>query len=161
MYDKYEDTKGRVMLVDSDLLDWFARDYDPLTQAMPMPERLAEEYDAFIAGRGPGSGLRQEELYARLQGENAKTLVPMCRNRLVSIHRDCEVPGEKVLCYCGRAGAQLDKVEEVVVCEFRNCPYKYFHKRCVTKLGTEAVSRWYCTGCELQMKVMAYEVTGL
>jgi hypothetical protein len=153
-------TKGRLMLVDDDLLHYFME--DPSSRARnrgpgAVPDRIAKEYAEFSDGYNPGPLMNQEREFERLWSRNKLIKHQLTQKMLQDIQRDnFERAGTQYMCYCRAAvpkgGASA---KDTVVCSHRDCRTRHFHKSCVKRLGVEKVSRWYCTSCEYQMKVLA------
>jgi hypothetical protein len=160
LYEKDPRTKGRLMLVDDDLIHYFME--DPSARARnrgpgAVPDRLAKEYAEFSDGYNPGPLMDQEREFERLWSRNKLIKHELTQEMLQDIQRDqFERAGTQYMCYCRadipKGGAPA---KDTVICSYRDCHTRYFHKLCVKKLGVEKVSRWYCTSCEHQMKVLA------
>ncbi|KAF1928108.1 uncharacterized protein M421DRAFT_101453 [Didymella exigua CBS 183.55] len=163
MYEQQDLTKGRVMLVDDDLVPYFL-DLNTL-QNKPklgsMPPRLLREHTEFLDGYDRGPLIKQEIEFERLFAKNMAFKHGLTTKMLQGIQQQNDnVKGSVQLCYCRTA--VMPKVSEIkkefgngfVSCMYRKCEFGgIFHKRCVKKLGVEKVSRWYCTACEKKMKV--------
>ena len=160
MYEKNSTTKGRLMLVDSDLMYYFM--LDPISRARNrdpgiVPERLASEYASFADGHCPGPLMEQERQFECLWHKNGVIKQQISAKMLQDIqHQHLDDLGVERMCYC-QDGVPKDGAmpKDVVVCSHRDCKYVYFHKSCVKKLGVDKVSRWFCTSCEEKMKVLA------
>ncbi|RAR01485.1 duf323 domain-containing protein [Stemphylium lycopersici] len=165
MYEEDQRTKGRLMLVDEDMISYLTE--DPLSRALyrdpcTVPNRLAKEYTDFADGFDPGPLMKQERQFERLWSRNKLIKRQLTHETLREIQRATfERPGARYICYCAARvpdrGLQfLPEVlpKDFVACSFRNCPICYFHKSCVKKLGVDKVSRWYCTSCEKQMQAL-------
>ena len=167
MYEQHERTKGRVMLIDDDLVSYFMDINNNPVKPDPasMPPRLSREYAEFMAGYDRGPLMKQELEFERLFVRNMAMRHPISMRILQDIQR--QNSGRKdslALCYCRTEVARdvsavsLEFKKGFVFCSYGDCEFGgLFHKRCVKKLGVEKVSRWYCTSCEKQMKVMAYK----
>jgi hypothetical protein len=162
MYEKDHRTKGRLMLIDDDLIDYFME--NPASRARnrihnqdSVPARLQKEYDDVQNGYNPGALMAQELRFERLYTKNGFIKQELTQVMLQDIQRkDFERAGTKYLCYCrSTVPKHGSETEEIVICSHRDCATRYFHKSCVKKLGVEKVSRWYCTSCEQQMKILA------
>ncbi|KAI4937730.1 hypothetical protein J4E85_000165 [Alternaria conjuncta] len=160
LYEKDHRTKGRLMLVDDDLINYLIE--DPAIRARNrnpdgIPDRLQKEYDDVKNGFNPGALMAQELRFERLYAKNGFNKQELTQVMLQDIqHNELERPGTERICYC-RATAPKGGLlaKDTVVCSHRDCTTTYFHKSCVKKLGVEKVSRWYCTSCEQQMKILA------
>ncbi|KAI4705497.1 hypothetical protein J4E81_000379 [Alternaria sp. BMP 2799] len=160
LYEKDHRTKGRLMLVDDDLISYLME--DPTIRARNrnpdgVPDRLQKEYDDVKNGFNPGALMAQELRFERLYAKNGFNKQELTQVMLQDIqHNELELPGTTCICYC-RATAPKGELpaKDTVVCSHRDCTTTYFHKSCVKKLGVEKVSRWYCTSCEQQMKILA------
>jgi hypothetical protein len=159
LYNTVASTKGRLMLVDDDLIHYFME--DPSSRArnggLGVPDRLAKEYIEFTDGRNPGPLMEQERQFERLWSKNKLIKHQLTQKTLHCIQRNqFERAGTQYMCYCrGAVPKGGVTVKDTVVCSHRDCHTRYFHKSCVKRLGVEKVSRWYCTSCEYQMKVLA------
>lgn len=159
-YQQNEHFKDRLMLVDDDVVNYFslepsARDRD--AKGPQMPKRLAQEYDDFTLGYAPGPLMEQEKMFERLQHKNSVIKQNLSREMLLEYQKKVEAKGTSFMCYCHDhipEGGPLSA--QTVECAHRDCPIKYFHKSCVNNLGVELVSRWFCTGCEVEVKVLAH-----
>ncbi|KAI4650340.1 hypothetical protein J4E93_002696 [Alternaria ventricosa] len=160
LYEKDHRTKGRLMLVDDDLINYLIE--DPTMRARNrnpdgVPDRLQKEYDDVKIGLNPGALMAQELRFERLYAKNGFSKQKLTQVMLQDIqHNELERLGTECICYC-RATAPKGGLpaKDTVVCSHRDCTTTYFHKSCVKKLGVEKVSRWYCTSCEQQMKILA------
>jgi hypothetical protein len=160
LYESDDRTKGRIMLVDDDLISYFME--DPSSRALKgcglgVPDRLAKEYADFAEGYNPGPLMEQERKFERLWSRNKTVKHELTQGLLQEIQRNqFERAGTRYMCYCRAAvpkgGAPA---KDTVICSYVDCNTRYFHKSCVKKLGVEKVSRWYCTSCEYEMKVIA------
>lgn len=161
MYEMDCRTKGRVMLVDSDLIYYFMLDpsaraalqYEPEI----IPERLAAEYAEFSQGRKPGPLMEQERQFERLWHKNAISKHHISSKDLKVIQRQkIEILDVTRMCYCQvTLPDEGDMPKDIFMCSHHDCEYVYFHKSCVKKLGVDKVSRWFCTSCEEKMKMLA------
>ncbi|KAF1944313.1 hypothetical protein EJ02DRAFT_398438 [Clathrospora elynae] len=159
-YDKDSRTKGRLMLVDDDLVNYFME--DPTARARnrnpgAVPGRLAREYSDYAEGYNPGPLMEQERQFERLWNRNKIIKQQISQELLQNIqHHQLEVAGTAYMCYCRATAPKQDPLgKDVIMCSHRDCPITYFHKSCVKKLGAEKVSRWLCTSCEKEMRVLA------
>lgn len=171
MYEQHELTKGRIMLVDDDLVSYFLDiNASPRKPDLGgMPPRLLREHTGFLEGYDRDPLMKQEAEFERLFVKNTTMRHQLTTKMLRDIQ--CQNDGGKgsvQLCYCKTA--VLPKVSEItkrfgngfVSCSYRKCEFGgVFHKRCVKNLGIEKVSRWYCTACEKKMKVWAYKALNI
>ncbi|KAG9193094.1 hypothetical protein G6011_03129 [Alternaria panax] len=160
LYEKDHRTKGRLMLIDDDLIDYFME--DPVSRSRNrnpdgVPARLQKEYDDFKSGYKPGTLMAQELRFERLYAKNGFVKQELTQSMLQDIQRnDFERPGTKYMCYCRAVISKKGTpARGTVVCSYRACSTKYFHQSCVKMLGVDMVSHWYCTECEEQMKIIA------
>ncbi|KAF2631222.1 hypothetical protein BU25DRAFT_481786 [Macroventuria anomochaeta] len=170
-YEQHTLTKGRVMLVDDDLVSYFMdiNNTPSKPDLASMPPRLLREHTDFLDGYERGPLMRQELEFERLFVKNMAMRHPLTMRMLQDIQRqNSGRKGSVKLCYCGTEmvpNAQKMKTESnkgFVSCSYGKCGFGgVFHKRCVKKLGVEKVSRWYCTACEKQMKILAYKALGI
>ncbi|KAJ8112033.1 hypothetical protein OPT61_g5508 [Boeremia exigua] len=168
MYEQNDLTKGRLMLVDDDLVSYFAGfSHNPNTpNTEDIPPRLLREHTEFLDGYERGPLMKKELEYQRLFTKNAFIRHPLTPNMLQDIqHQNAGPKGSVKLCYCQTE--TLPNVRDIkkefakgyVVCSFRKCRFgRIFHKHCVKTLGADKVSRWYCTDCEKEMKAVADKV---
>lgn len=159
------------MLVDDDLLDYFTslvgNPSDP--DLVSVPSRLMQEHDEFLNGFERGPLMKQELRFQQLLAKNLVMRHPLTMSTLQAFQQKSSgVLGSVKLCYCQVEVSQdVDEVckefsKGYVKCSYAKCKFgNIFHKNCVKKLGTEKVSRWYCTLCEKQMKINAQEVLGV
>lgn len=157
MFEEDSRTKGRVMLVDDELVPYLMEDPQARTgsrNACVMPKCLADEYDDFYDGYDRGPLMEQERLFDRLLHKNKVIKQKITRRMLQNIQREFE--RGPVMCFC------QDTIPEegfqnmdVIVCSHRDCTIGVFHKFCVKKLGFDKVTRWYCTSCEQKMGALA------
>ena len=164
-YERHESTKGRVMLVDDDLMSYFMDINNSSSKLDPasMPPRLSREYSEFVTGYDRGPLMKQELVFERLMAKNMAMKHPLTMRNLQDIQ--CQNTGRKgsvELCYCRTEVAKnvpaikKESKKDFVWCTYRKCEFGgIFHKLCVKKLGVEKVSRWYCTSCEKQMRIVA------
>jgi hypothetical protein len=164
MYEQHERTRGRLMLVDEDVVTYFMDDTN--TPSKPdhasMPARLLWEHIEFLEGYERGPLMKQEFEFDQLFVKNVAIKHPITMRMLLDIQ--CHSNGRKdtlKLCYCYTEVQNLSEVGKefskgFVRCSYGKCEFGgIFHKRCVKKLGVEKVSRWYCTACEREMKILA------
>ena len=161
MYQKDEHFKGRIMLVDNDLLQHFMT--DPANRMVNrnsplIPKRLATEYADFADGYSPGPLMEQERQFERLWNKNKIIKRQISKESLSDIqHQKFENADTHFMCYCNDNVPADGLSKHVVECAHRDCTLRYFHKSCVKKLGVDKVSRWFCTMCEEQMRSLAYQ----
>lgn len=163
MYQQEEHFKGRMMLVDSDLLNFFRLEPEArmVNRHSPyMPSRLEAEYDKYKNGYEAGPLIEQENLFDHLWKKNSaikrKISEDMLQETLCQKFENNDAP---FFCYCyANMPSQGPGRKDVIECAHRNCSLRYFHKSCVKKLATEKVSRWYCTVCEGQMRTRAHQI---
>jgi hypothetical protein len=148
------------MLIDDDLINYFME--DPTIRARNrnldgVPARLQKEYDDVKNGYNPGALMAQELRFERLYAKNGFVKQELTQTMLQDIQRnEFERPGTKYMCYCRAAVPKRGSpAKETIVCSYRGCATRYFHKSCAKKLGVEKVSRWYCTSCEQHMKTLS------
>lgn len=163
IYQQHDKTKGRVMLVDTDLVSYFLDPYN--TPSRPdiasMPPRLLQEHKEYNSGYERGPLMNQELEYERMALKNTAMRHPLTMRMLRNITPNLK--GCTTLCYCSTAVQDMARTDTeaakgFVSCSYRKCEFGgFFHKRCVKKLGVEKVSRWYCTACEKKMEVLAYK----
>ncbi|XP_050213279.1 PHD finger protein EHD3 isoform X2 [Mercurialis annua] len=56
--------------------------------------------------------------------------------------------GCKNVSFCKMCGSELDKGEKIKICEHLECPYKYYHVRCLTMNLLKSYGPfWYCPSC--------------
>jgi hypothetical protein len=160
VYQQNEHFKGRLMLVDDDLVNYFS--LDPSSRARDakgpqMPKRLAQEWDDVAFGCPPGPLMEQEKMFERLQHKNSVIKQNISREMLLEFQKKVEATGTSFMCYCHDKPPKDGPMSaEIVQCAHRDCPMKYFHKSCVKKLGVDSVSRWFCTECGFQMRTLAH-----
>ncbi|KAL1798968.1 hypothetical protein ACET3X_003005 [Alternaria dauci] len=161
LYEKDHRTKGRLMLIDDDLINYFME--DPASRSRNrnpdgVPARLQKEYADFKNGHSPGALMAQELRFERLYAKNSFMKQELTQSMLQDIQRnEFERPGTKYICYCRAAVPNREPLEtDTVVCSYRDCPTKYFHQSCIKKLGAGMISRWYCTECQQQMRILAH-----
>ena len=171
MYEQQELTRGRVMLVDDDLVSYFLdlNTAPGRPDIGSMPPRLLREHEEFLKGYERGPLMKQEIEFERLFLKNMALKHDLTSEMLQVMQRkDDSVEGAVQLCYC--RSAVLPKVSGIckefgngyVRCAYRKCDFGgFFHKRCVKKLGVEKVSRWYCTTCEKKMRMWAYKALNI
>jgi hypothetical protein len=161
MYQKDDRFKGRIMLVDNDVLEYFFT--DPVDRmhnrnALDVPKRLATEYEEFKQGYNPGPLMLQEKLFEQLWSKN-RLVKDRISGDLLAITQKHQFEHAKTpsFCYCHDNVPESGLPKDIVECSRRDCGIKYFHKSCVKKLGVDKVSRWYCTNCEEEMKFVAHK----
>jgi hypothetical protein len=171
IYEQQDLTRGRVMLVDEDLVLYFLDLNTSLNKPGlgRMPSSLLREHTEYLDGYERGPLMKQEIEFERLFSKNMNMKHELTTKMLQEIQRENDsLKGSVQLCYCRTA--VLPKVSEIekefgdgsVRCSYRNCDFGgLFHKRCVQKLGVEKVSRWYCTACEKKMKMWAYKALNI
>ncbi|KAH6614183.1 hypothetical protein C7974DRAFT_72385 [Boeremia exigua] len=165
MYEQHDITKGRLMLVDEDLVSYLLDRNSSPDQPDPttMPTRLLREHFESLNGYGCGPLMQTELEFERRLAKDVSIGRPLTSKILQNIQgKHSGLKGSRTLCYC-----QVEVLPHVrdmnkefgkdfVSCSYRRCEFGgVFHTRCVKKLGSEKVSRWYCTSCEKQMKVLA------
>jgi hypothetical protein len=161
MYQKDDRFKGRIMLVDNDVLEYFFT--DPVDRmrnrnALDVPKRLATEYDEFEEGYNPGPLMLQEKLFEQLWSKNRLIKDQLSGDLLATTQKhQFEHADTPSFCYCHDNVPESGLPKDIVECSHRDCGIKYFHKSCVKKLGFDKVSRWYCTNCEEEMKFVAHK----
>ncbi|KAJ4989110.1 hypothetical protein SVAN01_05372 [Stagonosporopsis vannaccii] len=171
LYERHDLTKGRVMLVDEDLVPYFVN--DSTSTIAPdfgsMPPRLLREHYEYLDGFDRGPLMKQELEFKRLFQKNTSMKHPLTLKKLQDVqHQKFDPQGSVQLCYCqikiARTASAINKEfsKGYVSCSYQSCEFGgIFHKRCVKKLGVEKVSRWYCTACEKQMKALACRALGI
>lgn len=165
MYEQHGLTKGRVMLVDGDLVPYLMENNGNPTKpnVTSMPSRLLREHTEFLDGYDCGPLMKQEAEFERLFVKNMSMRHALTTSTLQDIQRQHLGPkGSSQLCFCKTevllkaSNIAMEFSKGFVRCSFRKCEFGgIFHKRCVKKLGFEKVSRWYCTACEKQMKALS------
>jgi hypothetical protein len=159
MYQEDAHFRGRIMLVDNDLINYFI--LDPKARmgqhnVQHMPKRLATEYNDFATGCIPGPLMEQEKLFERLWYKNNVIKSQLSMDMLSAVHHEkFENAKTPFICYCRDEMPEADSTQQIVECAHRNCSLRYFHKTCVKQLGVEKVSRWYCTRCKQEMRAQA------
>ncbi|KAF2024561.1 hypothetical protein EK21DRAFT_78467 [Setomelanomma holmii] len=160
-YEQEAEFKGRIMLVDSDLIDYLRLDpheRDHARNAAMVPKRLAAEYVDFGEGYNPGPLMEQEKQFERLWSKNKMIKRQLSRDMLANVqHKKFENGEMDFYCYCHEIMPKRGLPKQVVECAHRDCTLRYFHKSCVKKLGVDKVSRWFCTMCEQRMQNLAYQ----
>jgi hypothetical protein len=160
-YEQEEEIKGRIMLVDSELMNYFM--LEPHERgiggdAALMPKRLATEYSDYTDGYNPGPLMEQEKIFERLWAKNKMIKRQLSRDMLADIQdRKFENADMDFYCYCHETMPETALPKNTVECAHGDCPVRYFHKSCVKKLGVDKVSRWFCTLCEQQMRSLAHQ----
>lgn len=159
MYQKDDRFKGRIMLVDNDVFEYFFTDpADRMRNrnGLCVPKRLATEYDEFEEGYNPGPLMLQEKLFEQLWSKNRLIKDQLSGDLLATTQKhQFEHANTPSFCYCHDNIPKSGLPKDVVECSHRDCSMKYFHKSCVKKLGFDKVSHWYCTNCEYEMKYAA------
>lgn len=160
LYEKDHRTKGRLMLIDDDLINYFME--DPISRSRNrnpdgVPARLQKEYDDVKNGYNPGTLMAQELRFERLYAKNGFMKQELTQSMLQDIQRnEFERLDTRYMCYCRAALPKTESSKtDIVVCSYRDCSTGNFHRSCIKKLGFGLVSRWYCTECEQKMKVLA------
>lgn len=159
MYQKDERTKGRIMLVDDDLVDYFA---EMSVSSLPMnmmsamvPARLKTEYADFCDGYRPGPLMLQCRQFEQLLAKNKIAKHNVTSEMLCAIQAKFQPLRANRMCYCYAPVPAAGLAGDFVVCSHRGCDTVFFHKSCIQKLGAEKATRWYCTACEEKMSVLA------
>jgi hypothetical protein len=159
MYQKDEHFKGRIMLVDNDLINYFMLDPKERMEhrnVQHILKRLATEYSDFADGFNPGLLMEQEKLFERLWHKNNIIKSQLSVDMLSAIHHEkFENAKTPFMCYCRDVVPEVHSPKHIVECAHRDCSLRYFHKSCVKKLGIEKLTRWYCTRCEQEMWALA------
>lgn len=160
MYEKGDRTKGRLMLVDIDLLDYFVNE-PPLDvldhDRAAVPHRLRTEYDNFGKGYVPGPLMMQQQKFKTLETKNKamkQQITQKTLQTLQTLPTKLHPEGTAWMCYCVAPVPESGIPKDAVVCAHRDCDVEYFHKSCVRKLNVEKSSRWLCTACETKMDVL-------
>ena len=160
-YEKNSRTKGRLMLVDADLVYYVmehALSRARVSDLGAMPERLATEYADFAHGYSAGSLMEQERQFERLWHKNRATKDRITQRMLQDIQsRRPERANAPYMCYCQDTVPKDGITKDIITCSHHDCDLVYFHRTCIKKLGFEKVSRWYCTSCEKKMKTLAQQ----
>lgn len=149
------------MLVDSDLVEYFmieprerGRDRD----AARVPRRLATEYSEFADGYSPGPLMEQEKKFECLWAKNKVIKCQLSGDMLSEAQlQKFEKKDSPFFCYCYANIPESGLPKDLIECAHRTCTIRYFHKSCIKKLGVEKVSRWYCTLCEQEMRMIAHK----
>lgn len=163
MFENLPETKGRMMLVDDDIVDWVikeGRDYvsDAGTGSpRNMPTRLLYEFSEWLMGYGKGELMLQAEQYNDMARHNDQSNPSIDHRTLRGMQKNFE-SGKNKMCYCYGSDADQDHDNAIIECSFNGCRYKRFHLRCVNTLGIDRVSRWYCTDCEQRIADVAKKV---
>lgn len=171
VYEQHDLTKGRVMLVDHDLVSYFMSlnsRPEKSNHASILP-RVMHNHTGFLNDFERIALMDKERVFEKVFTKNTTTSHPLTKNILQDINP--QISGLSVSaksCYCqievSRNVCDMKKEfgKDYVRCSYRKCEFgNIFHKQCVKKLGFEKVSRWYCTACEKQMKVKACEALGI
>ncbi|KAH7089271.1 hypothetical protein FB567DRAFT_591382 [Paraphoma chrysanthemicola] len=160
-YEQDEHIKGRIMLVDSDLINYFMvdpRDRTLARYSSSVPKRLATEYADYANGYNPGPLMEQEKKFERLWAKNIIIKRQLSRDMLADVQqRKMENAQMDSYCYCHEIMPEDGAPKNVLECSHRDCPIGYFHKSCIKKLGADKVSRWFCTMCEQKMRTVAHQ----
>ncbi|KAI2475596.1 hypothetical protein Ptr902_12937 [Pyrenophora tritici-repentis] len=162
LYESDERTKGRLMLIDDDMLDYL------LDSAMTgfynrdqgdMPPCLSREYYDSINKRIPTPLIEQECRFQKLWVRNNILKKPLTQDMLRDIQSNkFECTGKQAMCYCrDEFREEMTTAKDIIVCSYVDCNIQYFHKSCVKNLGVEKVSHWYCFDCAQQMREDAYD----
>jgi hypothetical protein len=160
MYQQHDHFKGRIMLVDNDVINYFMLDPNDRAKdrgGLLVPKRLATEYSDFADGCNPGPLMEQERLFERLWHKNKMIKRQISKDMLSEFQKKHQHGGAPVMCYCHDQVSEDSLPKQVVECAHRDCQINYFHKACIKKLGVGKVSRWYCTWCEPKMQSLAYQ----
>lgn len=160
LYETNDRTKGRLMLVDDDMLDYLLEvSADGFFNRDPgiMPTRLAKEYLDSNDRRIPTPLIEQECRFQQLWARNVIIKEKLTQDTLRDIQRNTvECAGTQYMCYCrDDIAEQMSLGKDIIACSFRHCSIRYFHESCVKDLGVEKVSRWYCADCAHRMRVVA------
>lgn len=159
-YSQNEQLKGRIMLVDEDLLNYLMTDpRDRLRHSdnSTIMQRLAAEYAANMKGTAPGPLMQQESLFDRLWNKNAIMKHEITQEMLMNMRETVVMSGTPLICYCQDVLPDDVCAKTLVVCAHADCRFLLFHKTCVKDMGVEKVSRWYCTECHSKMQLLAYK----
>jgi len=162
LYEANDRTKGRLMLVDDDMVDYLMEvSMDSLNHHDPafMPPRLAREYLDGVDMRIPTPLIQQESQFQKLLVRNRIIKEELTEELLRDIQCGMfERAGKQHMCYCqDEMPEQMPTAKNIVVCSYKDCFIQYFHKSCVENLGVEKVSRWYCTDCVYEMRAVAHD----
>ncbi|KAF1362656.1 hypothetical protein EJ07DRAFT_105810, partial [Lizonia empirigonia] len=169
-YQQHEETKDRVMLVDCYMALYLISSYGTSSEQdrSLMPFRLVQEHKEYQDGFERGPLMKQELDYKRKLFKNMITGRPLTIDVLQGIHSRSNGSEDSIkMCYCITEVQNMSEVDKelgtgIVECSYRECKFGgYFHKDCVKKLGVEKVSRWYCTSCEKEMKILAHRTLNI
>ncbi|KAE8828606.1 hypothetical protein P3342_010237 [Pyrenophora teres f. teres] len=162
LYETDHRTKGRLMLVDDDMLDYLldsAIDGFCNRGTGDMPARLAKELIDSVNKRTPTPLIEQECRFQKLWVRNNILKKPLTQDMLRDIQSNSfECIGARAMCYCRDVfREQMPTAEDIIACSYRECTIQYFHRSCVKNLGVEKVSRWYCADCAQEMRDVAHD----
>lgn len=155
MYETHPQTKGRLMLIDDDMASWFL--IEPSQRRIDRknappagtPERLVTEYfDYYFQGYEKGPLMQQETQFEELWNRNVRLRQSLSSTELGQLALEFEAGTGPRMCYCYAVLPEDLDSKDIVECSYVGCPKKYFHRACVTGLGADKVTRWYCTICE-------------
>lgn len=165
------ETKDKLMLIDEDLYTWLytvGRHWRIETMTLkkldntPMPKRLSWEVEDYVRGFQKGRILKQVDQFQALADRNERIALIGCRTKvteqlLQSLRKKCESgPVDEWICYCqDDIPNDPENDEGLVECMFRDCPIRFFHRRCVERLGYSKVTTWYCADCEKHISLVA------
>lgn len=159
-YRQNEQLKGRIMLVDDDLLDYLMLDPSDRSrdsETSGVLRDLAAEYAANAKGSAPGPLMQQESLFDRLWNKNAVMKHKITQKMLMSMRDSVVMSGTPLICYCQDVIPNDMSAKSLVLCSHVDCRFLLFHKACVKDMGVDKVSRWYCAECHGKMQLLAYK----
>jgi hypothetical protein len=163
-YDAHPRTKGKLMLVDDEMLPWLLHEGSsiergPHLDSRDMPSDLSYEISGYFNGEGKGRLMRQTEGYRDLASRNNTEKKILAHVELSRIYEKFKqgCGSNPNICFCE---TQHSDDTNMVECTFRHCLHQNFHRNCVKGLGVDKVSSWYCPDCERVMGRMARMVLG-
>jgi hypothetical protein len=151
-----------MLLMDSDLARYLLGEDLIDTELPELPDLWVEYAELMAPLASPARIMAQETRFRMIQDKNRAMETQLSLEEIEKVHGKAEPAGMEFMCFCHRPVPQdLETRKDVVECGHRDCPFGYFHRFCVRDLVPELSTRWYCTLCELKMKMAAWKLLGV
>ncbi|KAF2121344.1 hypothetical protein BDV96DRAFT_682593 [Lophiotrema nucula] len=162
---QFPDIRGRLMLVDTPLLEWLI--FGQKDFSRPPPVGLMKDKAAYWSGYPTGRMMKQEQEFNTLSISNATAARQWTHAQLMELHSKVEPVTEEQICYCdgpdpanafaSSLASELSSTFDTIECSFKGCSIEKFHRECVHEWFPDTLSKFYCTECQIEMERLAKE----
>lgn len=148
-FQSIERFRNRLLLVDDDV-----KDYLHFNNPAHMPTRFFHDLHEYMETDVTTPLLQQEISWKELVEINSHMSIPVTADELRRVQvTEFERRNVPYVCYCARdVDTGEPGYQETVMCNYKACTMKSFHRPCISSLGYNKVTNWYCTYCEYEME---------